>query len=178
MVRKCYILAAHQFETAIRFKLHLRPSSMESEGLRKADLKPLPPNKTAVQVFGDFLGYLFRCAKQYIIDTHPNGASLWQSVEQRVDIVLSHPNGWEGAQQGKMREAAVYAGLVSDDPQGHSKIHFVTEGEASLLYCINSGLATHVLKVCFHAIYRQPLLMRIPAGRGNRDDRRCRGWNG
>ena len=36
----------------------------------------LPKGKSAVQVFGDHLGYLFRCTKNFIIDTHANGSSL------------------------------------------------------------------------------------------------------
>lgn len=120
---------------------------MESDGLRKADLKPLPPNKNVVQVFGDFLAYLFECAKRYIIDTHSNGASIWTSVGERIEFVLSHPNGWEGAQQSKMRQAAVHAGLIPDTPTGHSRIHFISEGEASLLYCVDNGLASDAIRV-------------------------------
>ncbi|GJE90679.1 HSP70 family protein [Phanerochaete sordida] len=128
------------------FKLHLRPNALESDGLRAADLRPLPPGKTVVEVFGDFLMYLFDCTKKYIIETHPNGASLWSSVQDRIEIVLSHPNGWEGSQQGKMRQAAVYARLVPDTPDGHARVHFVTEGEASLLYCVDNGLAANVIR--------------------------------
>lgn len=62
---------------------------------------------TVVQVFADFLAYLFQCAKTYIIETHPNGASLWESFDDRIDVVLSHPNGWEGPQQAQMRRAAI-----------------------------------------------------------------------
>jgi hypothetical protein len=46
-----------------------------------------------------------------------------------------------------MRRAAVLAGLVPDDANGHSRIEFVTEGEASLHYCIASDLASDVVKV-------------------------------
>lgn len=130
-----------------RWKLHLRPGALESDGLRTADLRPLPPGKSVIDVFGDFLVYLFDCAKQYIIETHPNGTSLWSSVEQRIEFVFSHPNGWEGSQQGKMRQAAVYAHLVPDTPAGHARVHFVTEGEASLLYCLDCGLAANAIKV-------------------------------
>lgn len=110
-------------------------------------MKPLPLGHTVVQVFGDFLAYLFRCAKKFITETHPNGNSLWNSLDDRIDFVLSHPNGWEGLQQGKMRQAAIHAGLVPDSDAGHSRVHFVTEGEASLHYCIHSGLASNVIKV-------------------------------
>lgn len=132
-----------------RFKLHLRPDSLDVNGLHKNDLKPLPPGLTAADVFGDFLAYLFRCTKKFITETHPNGDSLWDSFGDRIDFVLSHPNGWEGLQQGKMRQAAIHAGLIPDTDGGHSRVHFVTEGEASLHYCINSGLTSNAIKVGF-----------------------------
>ena len=38
---------------------------------------------------------------------HANGSSLWRTVKEDPQFVLSHANGWEGAQQTKMRRAAV-----------------------------------------------------------------------
>jgi hypothetical protein len=101
-----------------------------------------------VEVFGDFLRYLLQCASSYIQDTHVNGPSLWNSVKSEIDFVLSHPNGWEGTQQSKMRRAAVLAGLVPDNASGHSRLSFVTEGEASLHFFIQNRLPDGVLKVC------------------------------
>ncbi|KZP18863.1 hypothetical protein FIBSPDRAFT_744893, partial [Athelia psychrophila] len=43
-------------------------------------------------------------------------------------------------QQSEIRRAAVLAGLVSDTLQGQSRIQLLTEGEASLHYCIEKGL--------------------------------------
>ncbi|KAI9060676.1 hypothetical protein FKP32DRAFT_1577821 [Trametes sanguinea] len=122
------------------FKLRLRPKSMKLKmnGMR---LAPLPVGKTAVDVFGDFLSYLFRCTRSFIIDTHANGPALWRAVENDIQFVLSHPNGWEGAQQSKMRRAAVYGGLIPDTDEGKARIRFVTEGEASLHACVLNGLA-------------------------------------
>ncbi|EEB91179.1 hypothetical protein MPER_10502 [Moniliophthora perniciosa FA553] len=126
------------------FKLRLRPRQMklETNGMKFA---PLPLGKTAVHVFGDFLGYLFSCTRNFIIDTHGNGAALWKTVEPTLQFVLSHPNGWEGAQQTKMRRAAVHGGLIPDTPEGKARIWFVTEGEASLHACVLNGLASDVL---------------------------------
>lgn len=108
---------------------------------------PLPKGKSAVDVFGDFLGYLFRCSKAFVEDTHANGHALWRSVEHDLQFVLSHPNGWEGAQQTKMRRAAVSGGLIPDTDAGRARIRFVTEGEASLHACVLNGLAADVLSV-------------------------------
>jgi hypothetical protein len=134
-----------------RFKLHLRPDAMKGDAGLGSDaeiqLPGLPEGKTVIDVFADFLKYLSLCAHQYIRETHPNGDSLWTSVKDQIEVVLSHPNGWEGAQQSKMRSAAVRAGLVPDTIAGHQRVHFVSEGEASLHYCIDSGLATEAVRV-------------------------------
>ena len=127
--------------------MHLRPEHLDSKAISQRDLKPLPSNLTAVDVLADFLGYLFGCTRRYICETHSNGESLWNSVQDHIVFVLSHPNGWEGLQQSKMRQAAVAAGLIPDTNEGHSRIRFVTEGEASLNFCINNGLATDAIEV-------------------------------
>jgi hypothetical protein len=103
-----------------------------------------------VQVFGDFLRYLYDCTQLFIEETHAGGSELWASVEARTEFVLTHPNGWEGAQQALMRSAAAYGGLVPDTPDGHARIHFVTEGEASLHYCIGNNYASELIKVFFY----------------------------
>ena len=61
--------------------------------------------------------------------------------------MLSHPNGWEGAQQTQMRKAAALAGLIPDNQGGYDRIAFVTEGEASLHFSIRNGLPSSALKV-------------------------------
>jgi hypothetical protein len=129
-----------------RFKLHLRPKSAANTEFA-AQIPPLPANKTAVQVFADFLKYLYECSRTYIEETHGIGANWWSSVDGNIDFVLSHPNGWEGAQQEQMRQAAVLAGLVSSQSDAESRISFVTEGEASLHFCLHSGLPSDVMKV-------------------------------
>ncbi|KIP03242.1 hypothetical protein PHLGIDRAFT_130274 [Phlebiopsis gigantea 11061_1 CR5-6] len=128
------------------FKLHLCPSSLQSGDLAEADLQPLPFGKKAGDVFADMLRYLYACVHRFITETHGNGTSLWASVQSRISFVLSHPNGWEGPQQAKLRQAAVRAGLVPNDAAGHARIHFVTEGEASLHFCVNSGLAADYIQ--------------------------------
>ena len=130
-----------------RFKLHLRPEHLDSTAISQQDLPPLPPDLTAVDVLADFLGYLFACTRRYICETHSSGESLWESVQDQIVFVLSHPNGWEGLQQSKMRRAAVAAGLVPDTSEGRSRVRFVTEGEASLNFCVNGGLATNTIEV-------------------------------
>ncbi|KJA20619.1 hypothetical protein HYPSUDRAFT_42924 [Hypholoma sublateritium FD-334 SS-4] len=128
------------------FKLHLRSRLAPGAGQEVTNkIPPLPLNKTVVDVFADFLIYLFECASIYIKETHANGADLWASVKGQIDFVLSHPNGWEGKQQNQMRQAAILAGLIPDTPAGNERLSFVTEGEASLHFAIQNGLPTGAL---------------------------------
>lgn len=91
--------------------------------------------------------YLFRCTKTYIQESHTSGREMWASFEDNIDFVLSHPNGWEGPQQAQIRQAAVLAGLVPDSPEGQARIQLVTEGEASLHFCLSSEKTIGSFKV-------------------------------
>ncbi|KAF8907433.1 hypothetical protein CPB85DRAFT_1254346 [Mucidula mucida] len=123
------------------FKLHLRPKALAASHITDADIPALPQGKTVLDIFADVLRYLFAAVKLYITETMPSGASLLSSVEHNIDFVLTHPNGWEGQQQGLMRRAAVVAGLIKDGI-GQDRLQFVTEGEASLHFCINKNVLT------------------------------------
>ena len=158
-----------------RFKLHLR--SRVGAGRSVGDEScPLPLNKTVVEVFGDFLRYLLECASSYIQDTHANGYDLWNSVGSHIDFVLSHPNGWEGTQQSEMRRAAVLAGLVPDNESGHSCLSFVTEGEASLHFCVQNGFPAGAMKVLIQLSSNFKCILMLLERRW-RGDRRCRRWD-
>ncbi|KAJ3514774.1 hypothetical protein NLJ89_g2173 [Agrocybe chaxingu] len=109
------------------FKLHLRPKTKLAIEMNEK-IPPLPPGKSAVDVFADFLCYLYKCAKTYIEETEPNGANLWYSLLHQTDFVLSHPNGWEGGQQGQMRRAVIMAGLLPDTQSGHARLTFNGKG--------------------------------------------------
>ncbi|KAF8805109.1 hypothetical protein BYT27DRAFT_7192750 [Phlegmacium glaucopus] len=127
------------------FKLHLRSKFGEGRNIN-SQIPPLPPNKFVVEVFADFLSYMLKCASSYIQDTHANGPDLWDSVKDDIHYVLSHPNGWEGTEQHQMRRAAVLAGLIPDTPTGHSRVDFVTEGEASLHFVIQNGVLADAMQ--------------------------------
>ncbi|PPQ96389.1 hypothetical protein CVT26_004991 [Gymnopilus dilepis] len=127
------------------FKLHLRPRTQSASHVTQK-IPPLPHGKTAIDVFSDFLRYLHQCARTYIEETHANGVDLWRNLKPHTHFVLTHPNGWEGGQQSLMRKAAVMAGLIPDDTSGQERLSFTTEGEASLHYCIQSGLTNEAMR--------------------------------
>ncbi|KAF8161589.1 hypothetical protein B0H34DRAFT_385803 [Crassisporium funariophilum] len=123
------------------FKLHLRPGSASTDHISDK-LPPLPPNKVAIDILADFYRYLFQCARDFIQESHANGPDVWLSVKTEIHFVLSHPNGWGGAQQTLLRKAAIKGGLIPDSDSGRERISFVTEGEASLHFAIKHGLPT------------------------------------
>ncbi|KAJ7070448.1 hypothetical protein B0H15DRAFT_89843 [Mycena belliarum] len=125
------------WELAEWFKLHFLPPDARDGPV----LNPLPRRQTATKVLADFLRYLFQCTKTFITESHPRGEALWRILEHDVQFVMAHPNGWEGRQQSQMRDAAVVAGLIPGSEKGRERLRFVTEGEASLHFCIQNGLA-------------------------------------
>ncbi len=132
---------------AERFKLHLRPDNLDTSEVNKKNIPALPAGKTVVQVFADFLRYMVDCARTYISESEASGESLWASVKDTIDFVLCHPNGWEGLQQSKMRQAAILAGLVPDTSEGRDRVHFVSEGEAGLHFCVQNCLTSESITV-------------------------------
>jgi len=118
------------------FKLRLRPRSVLSR-LKDAVFSPLPAGKKIVQIFSDFFAYLMGCTETFIKDMYATmTVELWTTLRRDMIVVLAHPNGWEGAQQQQMRQSAILAKLVTDTSSGHDRVVFVTEGEASLHFCV------------------------------------------
>ena len=62
-------------------------------------------------------------------------------------FLLTQTDGKAAAQQGMMRRTAVRAGLIPDGAAGQARLSFVTEGEASLHFCIQNGLNNEAIKV-------------------------------
>jgi len=106
----------------------------------------LPRGKTIVDVFADFMRYLFNSTEALFKSSESN--VRWDSVSKSIELVLTHPNGWGGPQQTQLRTAAVKAGIVPDTPAGHASVHFVSEGEASFSFCATQTQEGKNLKVC------------------------------
>ena len=88
--------------------------------------------------------HMNQCVRYDIERMHPE---ILSSLNADVDFILTHPNGWDTTQQARMRQAAINAGLVPDDAGGHSRIHFMMEGEANLFYCLKDSSVSEVIKV-------------------------------
>ncbi|KAH8117833.1 hypothetical protein DFH11DRAFT_1740928 [Phellopilus nigrolimitatus] len=133
------------------FKMHLRPAGTHID-THELQLCPLPPSMGITQVMGDFLRYLFDETVNFIKKHHGNGPELWEEVKGRAIFVLSHPNGWAGLPQQRMRQAAIYGGLIENSDEGRAKVQFVTEGEASALACLARGLCPESLRTGFRFV--------------------------
>ena len=132
----------------------------------------LPKGKTIVDVFADFMRYLFDSTKALFKASEPNGELRWDSVSNNIELVLTHPHGWGGAQQTQLRTAAVRAGIVPDAPAGQSRVHFVTESEAQFYFCATQTRMGERLKVR-HTAPTQSFFFYVPAVRGASFDDRC-----
>ncbi|TFK50888.1 hypothetical protein OE88DRAFT_1630336 [Heliocybe sulcata] len=128
------------------FKLHLRPKNLYASDITDECIPPLPVNIAIADILADYLSFLFECAKEYIRTSHAAGDALLRSLEGSIDFVLGHPNGWGGLEEQKMRKAAVQARLVPNMQAARDRIQFVTEGEASLYYCLEHGLSSDALE--------------------------------
>ena len=129
-----------------RWKLLLSPTEL-STAMRQQMNDELPRGKTVVDMFADFMRYLFDSTKALFISSDQNGIHRWNSVSKNIELVLTHPNGWGGPQQQQLRTAAIRASIVPDTPEGRARVHFVTEGEASFNFCAAHTHADENLKV-------------------------------
>ena len=124
----------------------LSPAGLPAALKDQVDLQ-LPKGKTIIDVFADFMRYLFDSTKAFFKDSEPDGELRWNSASDNIELVLTHPNGWGGSEQTQLRTAAVRAGIVPDTPVGYSNVHFVTECEATFNFCATHTQAGRNLKV-------------------------------
>ena len=135
-----------------RWKLMLVPTG-PPEALKSQMSAEFPVGKTIVDIFSDFMRYLFDSTKALFIFSDPNGEHRWNLVSDSIELVLTHPNGWGGPEQSQLRSAAVRANIVPDTQEGHSRVHFVTEGEASFNFCATHTRVGETLKVQYYQRY-------------------------
>ena len=140
-----------------RWKLILGPTEPPA-ALKNQMSEELPKGKTIVDIFSDFMRYLFDSTKALFLSSDKLGEHRWNSVSDDIELVLTHPNGWGGPQQSKLRTAAVQANIVPDTSEGHNRVHFVTEGEASFHFCAAHTQEGEKLKV-WHYWCHFPLVL-------------------
>ncbi|KAG8717792.1 hypothetical protein FRC09_013664 [Ceratobasidium sp. 395] len=118
---------------ARHFKLHLHPKTMR----QKYDLKvqPLPDGISLEKVYIDFMVYLMKHTQATFESRVIGGVKLWKELRDDMTIVLAHPNGWTIKEQNFLRKAAIEAKYTTE-AQGHARIHFVSEAEASMHFCM------------------------------------------
>ena len=129
-------LSTEYSSVKFRWKLHLCAKHPASSICLNDNLSPLPPGKSAVDILTDFIKYLAVCSKAYIKKCHPAFVSGLPSVEDSTEYIFTHPGGWTD-QRYLYFWAAVRAGLVPDTPEGHLRVHVITEGEAGLHFCVS-----------------------------------------
>ena len=149
----------------------LSPTGLPAAMMDQTSTEP-PKGKTIIDVFADFMGYLFDSTKALFKTSEPNGELRWNSISDNVELVLTHPNGWGGPQQTHLRTAAIRAGIVPDTPAGRSRVHFVTEGEASFCYCATQTRVGKDLNVG-HTVATQNQIFDTLTGRRASVDHRC-----
>ena len=108
--------------------------------------KALPPRVTIETIYCDFLQYLLKNTKAFFEARTPNGATIWRQLIDDAEFVIAHPNAWSIAEQHVLRRAAIRADYVSV-AQADSRVRFVSEGEASVHFCIMHGNLAANLKV-------------------------------
>lgn len=54
------------------------------------------------------------------------GEKLWESLGGNINLILSHPNGWEGPQQEFLRKLVVQASIFTEE-EALSRVSFVTD---------------------------------------------------
>ncbi|KAF8337474.1 uncharacterized protein EI90DRAFT_3043110 [Cantharellus anzutake] len=118
---------------AKNFKLHLHPQTMKEK--YNLALDPLPVDVPLSTIYRDFFKYLVKHTQDTFTYRVLDGARVWKTHIPSADIVIAHPNGWGLREQEFLRTAAVAASIVPES-QSHTRIFFVTEGEASVHYCM------------------------------------------
>lgn len=150
-------LGDEEYTIAKWFKLHLHPQSMRLEDAppaysrhpNHADLTEIPPLPTGVTlkgVYSSFMRYLYNSSRAYFENTTPNGAGIWDRLQDSMVLIFAIPNGWDTVQHEFLKTAALDAGLVRSDDDAEKRIELVTEGEASVHYAIQKTRASSWLQ--------------------------------
>ncbi|KAG8729239.1 hypothetical protein FRC11_009245 [Ceratobasidium sp. 423] len=81
--------------------------------------------------------YLLKHTEKYFNDRIVDGPGLWSRHRSKMEFIIAHPNAWGTREQAFLRKMAVRAGFVGAT-QAQSRIRFLTEGEASVHFCLDA----------------------------------------
>lgn len=109
-------------------------------------LPGLPFHLTVERIYADFLRYLLAHTRTFFGDRTSNGKNIWLNLIYSADFVIAHPNGWGSKEQSVLRRAAIQADLVRPS-DAEARVHFVTEAEASVHFCVANAHLAARLKV-------------------------------
>ncbi|KAG8747460.1 hypothetical protein FRC12_014070, partial [Ceratobasidium sp. 428] len=115
------------------FKLHLHPKAMRQK--HNVAVQPLPDGIPLEKIYADFMIYLMQHTQATFESHVVEGAKCWKELRDDMTIVLAHPNGWTIQEQNLLRQAAIAAEYTTE-ARGHAQIHFVSEAEASMHFCM------------------------------------------
>jgi hypothetical protein len=87
------------------------------------------------KIYCDFMVYLMKHTQKFFEYRIVGGRKVWAEHHHNMTIVITHPNGWTLTEQSFLREAAITAGYKSRE-QSLTEIHFVSEAEASVHFCM------------------------------------------
>lgn len=127
----------------IIFAVMLAPNSLTLFPTGHLDL---PYGVSVEQVYADFLRYLLAHTQKFFEARTSEGVRVWRDLIDSADIILTHPNGWGLREQSVLRRAAIRADITSP-ANANDRIHFVSESEASVHFCLRHGDLLRRLKV-------------------------------
>jgi len=71
------------------------------------------------------MGYLFKRTRTFFEERILNGHNAWKSLEDTIEFVIPHPNGWDIGEQDVLRYAMVAANIVLSLYAAQERVHFV-----------------------------------------------------
>jgi hypothetical protein len=138
-----------EYQLARHFKLHLHTKNMKARN--PLSLEPLPKGVRIKKIYADFFGYLYKHMQAFFKERELQGAKIWQDLSQRqkIEFVVTHPNGWTLKEQAFLRKAVVEGGLISESSAAQY-VHMLTEAEASVHFVVfhSGGSVETRLEVC------------------------------
>lgn len=108
----------------------------------------LPRGKSLLDIFSDFIRYLFDSARYFIKESEPCGDVLWATIERNINLILSHPRRWGGRELEFLRRAVVHASVLTAE-EAITRISFITEEQATFNFLVTHTTSGELLKVWF-----------------------------